>query len=158
MNEYRVTKYDPSFRVNDRYISDEWTSIADVGRSFDGQNFCMEDYEQAEKRHIDFLCELADMCGAFSLRVNALETHCSVSYQEEQTISRKELSAIIRANLREQCWCRLVGESFFIHFGYDYYMYVGCDLLFEDIAPLANKYELFCERFISPYHDEEENI
>ena len=39
LNQYRVTKYDPANRVNGEYTKDEWTSMYDVGRSYNGKVF-----------------------------------------------------------------------------------------------------------------------
>ena len=156
MHEFRVTKYDPQYRVNGAYTRNEWTSFADVGRNYAGRIFTPAEYERAEKQHIDFLCELADRCGAFPLRVDGYDVHYrNDAWQDGQAIGRKELPDIIRANLREECWCRLVGEGFFIHFGYEYYVYVGCGLPPETVRRMAEAYGLFCEAFCSPYLDEE---
>lgn len=156
MNEYRVTKYDPEHRVNGAYTRAEWSSVADVGHSIGGKLLTTAEYEQMEQRHIDFLCELADICGIFLLAVNACEDYTGRAWHEGQKIHRIDLPGIVRSILREECWCRLNGENFFIHFGYDYYMYVGCGLPTEAVSALAEKYGLFCEEFRSPYHDEEE--
>ena len=157
MNEYRVTKYAPQYRVNGTYTHNEWTSIVDVGKAFDGCIFTMEAYERAEQRHVAFLCELAEQCGVFPLRVDAYsEIYHNDAWREGQEIGREELSAIVRSILREEAWCRLIGRDFFIHFGYEYYMYVGCSLPLEKVRQLAARYGLFCEVFHSPYHDEEE--
>lgn len=158
MNEYRVTKYDPQYRVNGVYTRNEWTSIADVGKAFNGCIFTMEAYERAEQRHVDFLRELADQCGTFPLRVDAYsEIYHNDAWREGQEIGCGALSAIVRSILREESWCRLIGRDFFIHFGYEYYMYVGCSLPLETVSQLAARYGLFCEVFSTPYHDEEES-
>ena len=158
MLEARVTKYDPRHRVNGAFTRDEWTSIADVGKRFGQHIFTMADYVQAEQRHVDFLCALVEKCGAFPLRVNGYDVNYrNDAWKDGQEIQHGTLPDIIRANLREECWCRLVGKGFFIHFGYDYYMYVGCELTFEVLSTLAEKHGLFCEAFRSPYHDEEED-
>ena len=157
MDECRVTKYDPKYRLNGAYAHEEWTSVSDVGKAFDGHVLTMEAYEKVEQQHIRFLCELAQKCGAFPLRVDAYDpTYRNEAWHEGQKITADRLPAIVRSILREECWCRLNGSGFFIHFGYDYYMYVGCGLSMESVSALAAKHGLFCERFRSPYHDEEE--
>lgn len=157
MHEYRVTKYDPQYRVNGAYARNEWTSISDVGKEFDGCIFTMDEYERVERHYADFVCELTDKCGVFPLSIDAYsEIHHNDTWREGQLIRREELYAILQGNLREECWCRLNGPGFFIHFGYDYYIYVGCELPLEAIQTLAEKYGLFCQPFRSPYHDEED--
>ena len=157
MNEYRVTKYDPQYRVNGAYTRIEWTSVADVGHSIGGKILTKAEYEQMEQHHIDFLCELAELCSAFPLNVNAWDNKTGKGWCEGQKLQREELPRIVRCILREEAWCRLIGRDFFIHFGYEYYMYVGCELPVEAVSALAGKHRLFCEEFRSPYHDEEEH-
>lgn len=157
MYEYRVTKYNPEYRVNGSYVREEWTSMAEVGTSFEGQLFTIEAYEEAEQKHIDFLCRLAEMCGVCQLEINSLEVNERVTWQDGQCINLAQLKDVARKVLREECWCRLTAPSFFIHFGYDYYMYVGCDLPIAETERIAAAYDLFCEEMVSPYHDEEES-
>ena len=38
MFEYRITKYNPIFRVNGIYTRDDWTSICDVGKKYNESN------------------------------------------------------------------------------------------------------------------------
>lgn len=156
MNEYRVTKYDPQYRVNGAYARAEWTSVADVGTSVGGKLLTSSEYERVEQHHVDFLCELAEECSAFPLMVDALENDSGEEWHEGQMIQRDDLPHIVRSVLREKCWCRLGGEDFFIHFGYDYYMYAGCNRPVDAVSVMAEKHGLFCEPFRSPYHDEEE--
>ena len=157
MHEYRVTKYDPQHRKHGAYTRDEWTSVSDVGKVFGGILLTMEAYEQAERQHLHFLSELAQQCSAFPLYVDSYDdVHHNHAWHEGQEIPAADLQTIVRSILREECWCRLHGTGFFIHFGYDYYIYVGCHLPLEAIRPLAARHGLFCEPFRSPYHDEEE--
>ena len=155
MHEYRVTKYDPQFRVDGAYTRSEWMSIADVGHTFDGRLFTTADYECAEQRHIDFLIALATREAAFPLTIRSLEDRRPESpWMENQQITADALPGIVRDVLREECWCRLEAHNFFIHFGYDYYMYVGCTHTTEAITALAASHALYAEPMQSPYHPE----
>lgn len=157
MHQYRVTKYDPQYRVNGAYTRNEWTSISDIGKTFAGQVFTMADYERAEQNHIDFLCSLAVRDNAFPLTVEGLECPSSseVPWHNGECITPDKLPRLLRDVLREECWCRLTGKDFFIHFGYDYYMYVGCSFTQEGISALASEYALFAEPMESPYHPDD---
>lgn len=158
MHQYRITKYDPKYRVNGAYTRDEWTSISDVGKTYDGRPFNMADYERAEQQHIDFLCSLAERDGAFPLTVRAYE-QSGVFEQlslEGCSISPAALPDLLRRILREECWCCLESKNFFIHFGYEYYLYVGCSFTQEGIAALAADHALFAEPMVSPYHPDAE--
>lgn len=159
MHQYRISKYDPQYRVNNAYTRKEWTSIADVGRAYDGRTFTMADYEQAERRHVDFLCSLAAREDAFPLTIDALEDQREGGpWHDGQQIGRDELPRLVRDVLREECWCRLDAPGFFIHFGYEYYMYVGCSHTSEAISALAAEHGLFAEAMTSPYHPEEPEV
>ena len=155
MHQYRVCKYDPQYRVDGAYTREEWTGISDVGTVYDGRPFTMTDYEQAEQRHIDFLCALAAREDAFPLMIDSLEDRReSTPWQNHQLIHPDTLPLLVREILRGECWCRLTAPDFFIHFGWDYYMYVGCTHTTEAIASLATVYHLYVESMISPYHPE----
>jgi len=151
MHQYRVTKYDPHYRVNGAYTRDEWTSFSDVGESFGGVPFTLADYEEAEARHIAFLCALVEQEVAYPLTIDSLESDpVACPWSSRQTIGPQELPVLLRDVLRGRCWCRLMGRSFFIHFGYDYYMYVGCSFTSEGITALAGRFGLFAEPLQSP--------
>ena len=55
LKQYRVTKYDPANRVNGEYTKDEWTSMYDVGRSYNGKVFTFEEYLKVEKSYLDVI-------------------------------------------------------------------------------------------------------
>lgn len=157
MHQYRVTKYDPQYRQNGVYTKEEWTDFSDVGRTFDGVPLTLQEYERVEQQHIDFLTELVSREAALPLTIDSLEIYGSdCHWQNGQQITRAELPSLLRDILRCDCWCRLTSADFFIHFGYDYYMYVGCSHTQEGIAALATAYDLFAEPMCSPYHEEPE--
>ena len=58
--------------------------------------------------------------------------------------------------LADECWFKIEHESFFVHFGYDYYMYFGMDVEIEDFREKIEALGLFCEDTISPYFGEGE--
>ena len=67
-------------------------------------------------------------------------------------VFRADIPMIVRAILREVAWCKLEGAAMYVHFGYDYYMYIGSkrDLTSKELCRLE-KEGLFVEEFISPY-------
>ena len=66
--------------------------------------------------------------------------------------SRDEVLKVAKGVLREDFWCKLESESFFIHFGYDFYMYIGADIDDEKMRKIAEENGLFAERINeSPY-------
>lgn len=76
----------------------------------------------------------------------------SISLNQE--LSLQEIKEIARLSLREVVWCKLtLQETFFVHFGYDYYMYIGAYKDCPKALIKTRKSGLFVENFISPYLD-----
>lgn len=75
---------------------------------------------------------------------------------EGARLSPVEAIEVVRQLLREEGWCRLEdGERFFIHAGYDYYLFVGSDRPCTESVEMAERLGLFVDRdFPSPYHRE----
>jgi hypothetical protein len=138
MIEYRVTKYDPRLRdPSGRYLLDEWTSAGDVGRPFGGVLLTYEEYRRVEDAYV------------------ALENHRRhpEAPLEGATLVGPLLEQAIRSILREEFWCPLEGGDCFLHFGWDYYMYVGVPGPCPEACLLATGSGLFVEPFRSPYRE-----
>ncbi len=69
--------------------------------------------------------------------------------------TKKKIENIARLILRSYFWCILRSEDIFVHFGYDYYMYIGCKKKCCDVIKTIEKTGLFVEPFESPYNKEE---
>lgn len=151
MTEYRITKYDPENRIDGKYALNEWTSMSDIGESFDDGVLTRDQYMQVEQNYVDCCLELLRKAGISQLMV------CSPEYYDERTqlpdvLSEEEaIRKAIRCCLQEKCWAKLENKDFFIHFGYDYNMYVGTGLPAAVVQDTSRKYELFCEVKSSPY-------
>ena len=152
MKQYRVTKYNPACRdTNGIYLKDEWTDYSDIGKSYDGYILTAEEYYKVENNYIQMCNEVWQMQGSYPISVNDVEKR-RFSPIIPKTIKDKEhLTKIISEILECKLWARLEGENFFIHFGYDYYMYIGTILEMDTMSNLASKYNLFCEEMNSPY-------
>ena len=168
---FRVTKYDPSLRLpNGNYSRDEWTSASDIGRECDGRIFTCSDYLRVETSYVDAVRSFLEASELRSLRVADLqvneitaETLASELVEETRAqaatvvdgmvVRGEDLGWIVRLALREALWCRLKGDhGFYVHFGYDYYMYVGSEKL--SAVPAQVPPGVFAEPFESPYHEE----
>jgi hypothetical protein len=55
--------------------------------------------------------------------------------------------------LREELWCRLEGQSGFVHIGWDYYMYIGVPHRCPKAEFLVEELGLHPELFPSPYKE-----
>lgn len=170
---FRTTKYDPKLRSpNGAYARDEWTSVTDVGRVYLGRAVELSDYRSVEEAYVEtarrFLAQSQIRC----LRIMDLESkidNCDLlpsalveetraqldAVEDGRVICDEHLEWVIRLVLREVIWCRLESEKegFYIHFGYDYYMYIGSSRMRSHPPTLPRG--MFAELFESPYHREE---
>ena len=152
MTEYRITKYNPTNRINDVYMSDEWTSFSDIGKVFGGTILSQSAYLKTEQAYIDCCINLIEKAKITKLYIKQAEYYTENVRFPSSISNIQEIRQVIAACLREQCWLKLVAKDFFIHFGYDYYMYVGSVLFRKEVAEIATKYGLFCEEHPSPYN------
>lgn len=172
MEYFRVTKYDHSKFGTDEYLND-WTSVSDIGKTFKGIVLTPEIYTEIENKYIKLLCEFAKENNVSAFNISGLEI-----YGVEETLDRinslgvlipkgakemiysisktkkiegvENISALARLILREVLWCKLEHPCMFVHFGYDYYMYIGCNKKISE-----NRYidGMYIEPFKSPYLD-----
>lgn len=154
MFEYRVTKYDPAMRDGQgAYERNEWTSFGDIGRSFDGNALSEQEYLRVEEAYIAAALAFLKESRISSLHVLGLENHLEAvnELSDGDEISLEQFRRAAAGVLREKFWCRFEASDAFVHFGYDYYMYVGVPLPCPDAQRLAVAHGLFVEPFHSPY-------
>lgn len=153
MNHYRITKYNPQLRIDGKYLLDEWTSISDVGNIISGHEFTMQEYERVEQNYINFVTRILHVCGIKQLRINQLENHNKLNWYNKQYLDITQIKPFVRDCLREKCWGKLEANNFYIHFGYDYYMYMGTNILENSMQEIAKEFKLYVESYKSPYLD-----
>jgi hypothetical protein len=170
MNGWRITKYDPAFRdERGAYLKDEWTSVSEVGKSFDGVILTFEEYRKVEDAYVSTALSFVSEAGLDALTITYLETHRVSQVRAEElrgiafdpklarkgmALSHEALDGVCRLVLREIFWCKLESESgFYIHFGYDYYMYIGSPVPSEKAITYGRQKGLFVEEMASPYLD-----
>jgi hypothetical protein len=150
MNEYRITKYDPRHRdLSGAYLRDEWTSYSDVGRRVP-----LEEYLATEDRYVETAVAFLRAAGVTSLEARGVENHrgAAAAPAEGAILAPPEWAIAFRSVLREKWWCRFESDAGFVHFGYDYYMYVGVSRREVVAEHAALSRGLFVEPFASPYH------
>lgn len=170
MYGWRVTKYDPAFRdERGAYLRDEWTSLSDVGKSFNGIELTYEEYRNIEDAYVSTALSFVSEAGLDALTVTYLETHGVSAARTEDLrgidfdpkvarrgmrLSGGALADVCRLVLREILWCKLGSENgFYTHFGYDYYMYIGSPTPSETSIAYGRQQGLFVEEMESPYLD-----
>ena len=154
LHQYRVTKYDPAFRdAHGAYTKDEWTAFSDIGRLFRGLILSREEYLRVESAYIAAAMNFLAEDGASALRALSVEHHRAFAQApaEGSLISLGDLPTVCRSVLREDFWCKLEHGGRFVHFGYDFYMYVGVQNTCDDSIAAASAIGLFVEPVNSPY-------
>lgn len=154
MFEYRVTKYDPAFRdARGVYGRDEWTSFADIGRPFGGEPLTTEAYQRVEDAYVATALAFWAEVGRPTLIARGVEHAKEVRAPAEgSAVDAALLDDLVRRVLREELWCRLESETYFLHVGWDYYAYVGVSEPCLASCALAAASGLFVEAMASPHH------
>lgn len=167
MFQWRVTKYNPKHRdVDGKYLHDEWTSIADVGRTFTDGGLTLESYLNVESAYVDTATQFIEESGAPRLFARDVEaTNVAAAHgaaavierppREGEEIVLADLARLCRLCLRELLWCRIESAdgTCFVHFGYDFYMYVGSPIDCRRTIDFARRIGLFVEPRESPYRE-----
>lgn len=156
MNEYRITKYDPQLRdARGAYsLPNEWTSYSDVDRGI----VSLQDYLATERSYVETAAAFLGEAGVAIIAARAVENRrgAKSAPAEGMLLRPSEWERSFRAVLREEWWCRFESEEAFVHFGWDYYMYVGVPRTPLRACAAASGRGLFVEPFTSPYHPEGE--
>ncbi|NBI28643.1 hypothetical protein [Chengkuizengella marina] len=183
---WRVTKYNPLFRDENGFYTkqDEWTSFYDTdGDTLTVEEYLTVEnaYVNAilyfmndmnikeltinglEKCDDDVDCDFGlkhlEKIG-FTIKrdlypIDTLELLNIVT--DQMVIRNEDISHLCRLILRNHVWCKLKNESnFHVHFGYDYYMYIGISQRCEQAIEKVMQSNLFVEPFVSPYLDDDE--
>lgn len=154
MTKVRISKYDPKYRVNGIYTKEEWTDYSDIGNIFDGHMFTFEDYLRIERNYLDAIYLIINSCQMADFVIDSLELYDETSqWEKNMKVCKNEVSRIITDCLRNKCWCRLKSNEYYIHFGYDFYVYLSVPLKINVIKRVCKMYGLFVENIVSPYED-----
>jgi hypothetical protein len=170
---WRITKYDPTNRINGVYEKNEWTSISEVGKVFSAEKFLLGHYLETESLYITAINLIMNENKLNTIQVMDLEKY---NFDEEKAefnsiytdemksvynnvrngdyISVYELELLSQLILREKIWCKFQSSEMFVHFGFDYYMYIGSIKECNDSLIKIRSSGLFVENFESPYLEE----
>ncbi len=157
MKEYRVTKYNPTFRdPSGAYTHDEWSSFHDIGRSFDGVKLTRSEYQLVEDAYVAAADAFLREGAVPQLVVRNLENAkgSAVSICEGDALAIEQVADGLRSVLRGEFWCRFEAPEAFVHVGWDYYMYLGVPHPCPAAQSKAEALGLFVEDVASPYRDE----
>ena len=168
MFSWRITKYNPVFRNSSgAYLKNDWTSVADIGKTFDSGLLTQETYIKVEDAYIKAILLFMRYLNVSTLKITRLSKHDLLrnnSYSETllhtyatisngQEANPEQVDEIARLALREDIGCQLqANKKMLVHFGYDYYMYIKSSKILSDfVKNEIEKNGLFVENFKSPY-------
>ncbi|OTN86770.1 hypothetical protein [Enterococcus faecium] len=169
MEFLRVSKYNCKFRdKNGKYIKDEWTSYSDIGKKFEGKTFTLCDYKTIELKYINTVLEIAKSLDVNSFLLTQFEKNRNIdtltehneflkkmynSLNDNKDIQIDNIPLVMKLLLREFIWGKLVHEKLVIHFGYDYYIYIGVNKKdIGNVKQIIKSHALFYEeKSTSPY-------
>ncbi len=150
--EFRVSKYmkDPKTGMP---IVDEWTSISDVGKLYNGKLFTYSEYVQAESRYLQLIELVCSTLNIDHLQISSIENPFDICpYPNNHLLKNLDMIVNVAKDcLREKYWCKLQTDGLFFHFGYDYYLYIGSPLDHIQMNKIVSSVGLFLEEMNSPY-------
>lgn len=176
LHSYRVTKYDPKCRDDrGRYTKDDWTSMTDICKVFNGVQLTKKEYLKIENLYIkaitSFMQYLKIPCLELKMlskwqdkidiknypEINSGELLRFYSHvREGMIIPLSEVVNIAKLALRDELGCKLISQSGLqVHFGYDFYMYIISSYKCEDMVDNIKASGLFVESLESPYMDDD---
>ena len=165
---WRITKYDPQYRNPEgHFTQEEWTSYADIGKLYNNKSLTYNDYLKTETLYINAIHYFINELAISSLQIIELERPNAIINDAHNTnemitlfndirdndwIKSDQIDTLCKLILREQIWCKLINdEKIYIHFGYDYYMYIGTILPCQNAITQIHYEGLFVEELKSPY-------
>ena len=162
--DYSISKYRPEFYTKGDYIKNEWTSVSDIGKSFDDGVLTSTEYLKIEQCYIDTAIDLARKSGCSYLIIDYLEgeSHGIVLETKKNPINRNLIDAAknirqglrkhisqcadcLRLCLRECCYTAFSNHAhnFYVDFGYDFYMHVHTELPKLQVENIVKTNNLF---------------
>jgi hypothetical protein len=151
MQHFRISRY--RFGLSDASIS-TWTSISDIGQSFDDGVLTLEEYERVEELYLRAVRILLETAGSPDLVINEIDftphptTPSGKAIHVGARFNVEEALEVCRMELREELSCRLDADdgSFHVVVGFDYYLYVGTTQAPEAAIQSIEESGLFVER------------
>ncbi|AZQ57274.1 hypothetical protein EJ994_17340 [Maribacter sp. MJ134] len=147
MTKFQISKYDPAFKTEEgKYLKDDWTSISDIGKIYDGKLLTVDDYLDVEAKYINVIKKILDETESSYLRVVGLEKfddslnkidnvpydnksdEIYKSLEEGKVLNLNDAIILTKLILRENVWCYLTNKYVTIQIGNDYYLNVALEI------------------------------
>lgn len=172
MYRYRITKYNPAYRDNEGiYLKDDWTSISDIGKAYNGENLTVESYRKVEDSYIKTIILVMEFLKIDYLIISSVRKSFSFEEFEKEIKEYRELNTdkikeyYLKANDNDKLvkdevdiHCRLllrenIGSRVFyprrmkVFIEYDYLMGIHTSKPIEAVTPMIEEMGLFVEGF-----------
>jgi hypothetical protein len=155
---YRITKYDPGLR-NDagHYTREEWTHFAQVGKRVAGRRLTAREYLRTEALYLSALKAVLLEANVSSVQVRGLWLPARTSaplraWRRRHTITIARAIEFAQLALRNQVGGQLIApRRAYVHFGWDYYMYLGVSRKTPKALAAIQSSGLFVESHLTPY-------
>ncbi len=158
--QYRITKYNPKHRDKEQghYLKDKWTSVSCIGEKFDDIILTEDEYNTIETAYTESIIIFMNENNINELQLIEYENNQNYKtdkllIENENFYNKEQVKLLSRLILREEIWGKLVfDKQMFVHFGYDYYMYIGLEKKPKQALEIVEELGLFTEKFKSPYY------
>ena len=162
---WRITKYDPAYRKGIYYLNKEWSAYSDLGKTYNGKLFKIDEYLATEATYIQAILAFMERLNVPFLTIKTIEKKSPAfkavaltldrktlsNLANNKAVSKEQIAFVVQLILREKMWCRLEAKKMFVHFGWDYYMYIGAVRRSNTVFKQIRESGLFIEVFQSPY-------
>ncbi|HJZ24328.1 MAG TPA: hypothetical protein VJ201_07780 [Candidatus Babeliales bacterium] len=165
---WRITKYNPKYRnENGVFLNDEWCIYSEIGKTFNSNRFDFKEYARIEKLYIDAIELFMECHNIASLQIDTLEKKRKLKKDIHNTddmvqvfqnvedgdwVEQAHIKDLCKLILRDKLWYKLkYSRKMFVHFGWDFYMYIGSSLACDKAITVIKESGLFVELFKSPY-------
>lgn len=165
---WRITKHDPKYQNDYRaYMKDEWCIYSEIGKTFNNVRFDFNEYERIERLYIESIKLFMECHRINELQIDALEKNKPLvndlhnntniiklfeDAKKSNWVRNTDLPDFCKLILRDKLWCKLrYPRKMFVHFGWDFYMYIGSSIACTQTMAEIKKNGLFTEPFKSPY-------
>jgi hypothetical protein len=172
MIKYRISKYIPQCRDKEgKYLKNDWTSYADIGKEFDADLLTIEKYIETEKNYCKVVgaifldnniksvvvegleCnftveELNQLLDPKGIRLSSSNMQFINNLKNGDIVLLDNLEEILSLILRDCFWCKLVSseQKFVVECGYDLYVYITCSKLSNQTIQQAKMLGIYIER------------
>ena len=169
MKNFRITKYNLKKRdKQDRYLVNDWTSISDLFKKYKYED-AVKIYKDVEDKFIEVYTSIFSENKIEKMIINSLALYLDdedADYIEKRSfdlnlndlswltdkseISGKQIEDVLKLLLRGLIWCKLDWEIVYLHYGDDYYTYIGGVEISDELINNAKKSNIYIEICDSP--------